>query len=113
MTRAGRGTGQLLLITSLPTSSIFTAHRPNGGLAQHHGPLHRQRTDLPFLFGVGAFSSIGISIGALFELIRRITESGLAITLAIQIFAQAARIHCAGLSHVYPAGHDDDLQSPL
>ena len=42
---------------------------------------------LPFLFGVGAFSSIGISIGALFELIRRITESGLAITLAIQIFA--------------------------
>ena len=34
---------------------------------------------LPFLFGVGAFSSIGISIGALFELIRRITESGLAI----------------------------------
>lgn len=42
---------------------------------------------MPFLFGVGAFSSIGISIGALFELIRRITESGLAITLAIQIFA--------------------------
>ncbi len=41
---------------------------------------------MPFLFGVGAFSSIGISIGALFELIRRITESGLAITLAAQIF---------------------------
>lgn len=41
---------------------------------------------LPFLFGVGAFSSIGISIGALFELIRRITESGLSITLAAQIF---------------------------
>jgi lipopolysaccharide export system permease protein len=42
---------------------------------------------LPFLFGVGAFSSIGISIGALFELIRRVTESGLSINLAIQIFA--------------------------
>lgn len=42
---------------------------------------------LPFLFGVGAFSSIGISIGALFDLIRRITESGLAISLAVQIFA--------------------------
>jgi len=41
---------------------------------------------MPFLFGVGAFSSLGISIGALFELIRRITESGLAITLAVQIF---------------------------
>ncbi|MDB9529296.1 LptF/LptG family permease [Oscillatoria sp. CS-180] len=42
---------------------------------------------LPFLFGVGAFSSIGVSVGALFELIRRVTESGLAIGLAIQIFA--------------------------
>lgn len=42
---------------------------------------------LPFLFGVGAFSSIGISIGALFELIRRVTESGLALSLAVQIFA--------------------------
>jgi lipopolysaccharide export system permease protein len=41
---------------------------------------------MPFLFGVAAFSSIGISIGALFELIRRITESGLSITLAVQIF---------------------------
>lgn len=41
---------------------------------------------LPFLFGVGAFSSIGISIGALFELIRQITNSGLSIMLAGQIF---------------------------
>lgn len=41
---------------------------------------------LPFLFGVGAFSSIGVSVGALFELIRRVTESGLSIWLAIQIF---------------------------
>lgn len=45
-----------------------------------------QELTLPFLFGVGAFSSIGISIGALFELIRRITESGLSLTLALQIF---------------------------
>jgi len=42
---------------------------------------------LPFLFGVGAFSSIGISVGALFELIRRVTDSGLSIGLAMQIFA--------------------------
>ncbi|MBN1613557.1 MAG: LptF/LptG family permease [Deltaproteobacteria bacterium] len=45
-----------------------------------------QELTLPFLFGVGAFSSIGISIGALFELIRRMTESGLSITLAAKIF---------------------------
>ena len=41
---------------------------------------------MPFLFGVGAFSSIGISVGALFELIRRVTESGLSLGLAMQIF---------------------------
>lgn len=41
---------------------------------------------LPFLFGVGAFSSIGISVGALFELIRYVTDSGLSIGLAVQIF---------------------------
>jgi lipopolysaccharide export system permease protein len=41
---------------------------------------------LPFLFGVGAFSSIGVSVGALFELIRKVTESGLSIWLAVQVF---------------------------
>ena len=41
---------------------------------------------LPFLFGVGAFSSIGISVGALFELIRRVTDEGLSIWLALEIF---------------------------
>ena len=41
---------------------------------------------LPFLFGVGAFSSIGISIGALFDLIRRVAESGLALNIAIEVF---------------------------
>ncbi|MGD1906114.1 MAG: LptF/LptG family permease [Leptolyngbyaceae cyanobacterium] len=40
----------------------------------------------PFLFGVGAFSSIGISVGALFELIRQVTNAGLSINLALQIF---------------------------
>ncbi len=42
---------------------------------------------LPFLFGVGAFSSIGISVGALFELIRQVTNAGLSFNLAVQIFA--------------------------
>jgi lipopolysaccharide export system permease protein len=39
----------------------------------------------PFLFGVGAFSSLGVSIAALFDLIRRVTESGLPISVAIQV----------------------------
>lgn len=41
---------------------------------------------LPFLFGVGAFSSIGISAGALFDLIRQVTNSGLSIWIALQVF---------------------------
>ena len=40
----------------------------------------------PFLFGVGAFSSIAVSIGALFELVRKVVESGLPLTLAGEIF---------------------------
>ncbi len=40
----------------------------------------------PFLFGVGAFSSILVSIGAVFELIRKVVESGLPLTLAGQVF---------------------------
>ncbi len=41
---------------------------------------------LPFLFGVGAFSSILVSVGALFDLIRKVTESGLEVSLAMQVF---------------------------
>jgi lipopolysaccharide export system permease protein len=39
---------------------------------------------LPFLFGVVAFSSIGLAVGAV-ELARRVAESGIAITIALQI----------------------------
>ena len=40
----------------------------------------------PFLFGVGAFTSIGVSVDSLFDLIRRVTESGLPFSLAVEIF---------------------------
>lgn len=39
-----------------------------------------------FLFGVGAFSSIGVTIDAVFELVRRVVESGLPIGIAVQVF---------------------------
>lgn len=41
---------------------------------------------MPFVFGVVAFSSIGVSVGILLDLLRRVTESGLPITVALQIF---------------------------
>lgn len=39
----------------------------------------------PFFFGVGAFTSLGVSIGALFELIRKVSEYGLPFGTATQI----------------------------
>lgn len=39
----------------------------------------------PFLFGVGAFSSLGVSVGALFELIRRVSEYGLPLSIAFRV----------------------------
>jgi len=41
---------------------------------------------MPFLFGVVAFSSIGVSVGAAFDLVRRVTEAGLSPTIAFQVF---------------------------
>ena len=40
---------------------------------------------LPFLFGMGIFTSLGLSIGAVFELIRKVTDSGLPWSVAAKI----------------------------
>jgi lipopolysaccharide export system permease protein len=40
---------------------------------------------LPFLFGMGLFTSLGISIGMLFDLIRKVTESGLLLEVALKV----------------------------
>jgi lipopolysaccharide export system permease protein len=39
----------------------------------------------PFLFGVGAFSSVGLAVGTLFDLVRKITDSSLPIGTAIEV----------------------------
>lgn len=41
---------------------------------------------MPFLFGVGAFSSIAVSVGAVFDLVRKVVESGLPIDIALNVF---------------------------
>ena len=40
---------------------------------------------VPFLFGVGLFSSVAVAIGSVFDLVRRIAESGLLIELALRV----------------------------
>ncbi len=40
---------------------------------------------LPFLFGMGIFTSLGLSIGAVFELIRKVTDSGLYWGVAFKV----------------------------
>jgi lipopolysaccharide export system permease protein len=42
---------------------------------------------MPFLFGVGAFSSIVLSIGGLFDLMRQVSQSGLPIMVALEVMA--------------------------
>ncbi len=41
----------------------------------------------PFLFGVAAFTALGMAIGSLFELVRLVAESGLPILSALHVFA--------------------------
>jgi lipopolysaccharide export system permease protein len=42
---------------------------------------------MPFLFGVGAFSSIILAVGSLFDLVRQVTEAGLPLAVAIEVMA--------------------------
>lgn len=39
----------------------------------------------PFLFGMGIFTSLGLAIGTLFDLVRKVTESGLLLGIALKI----------------------------
>ncbi|MFM5899194.1 MAG: LptF/LptG family permease [Dolichospermum sp.] len=40
----------------------------------------------PFLFGVGAFTSVVLAIDSLFELLRKVVESGLPLHVALEVF---------------------------
>lgn len=39
----------------------------------------------PFLFGVGAFSSVGVAIGSVFFLVRKVTEADLPLSIAAKV----------------------------
>jgi lipopolysaccharide export system permease protein len=41
---------------------------------------------LPFLFGVAAFSSVLVAVGTVFDLVRKVVESGLPMAIAINVF---------------------------
>ncbi|HEY9864928.1 MAG TPA: LptF/LptG family permease [Candidatus Obscuribacterales bacterium] len=40
----------------------------------------------PFIFGVGLFSSVALTVGTVFELVRQVAESGLSVGIAVQVF---------------------------
>lgn len=40
----------------------------------------------PFLFGVAAFASVLVAVGTVFDLVRKVVESGLPITIALNVF---------------------------
>jgi lipopolysaccharide export system permease protein len=39
----------------------------------------------PLLFGIGSFTAVSVSVGAVFELLRRVAESGLPLDVAAQV----------------------------
>jgi lipopolysaccharide export system permease protein len=41
----------------------------------------------PFLFGVGAFSAIGIALGTVFELVRQLTDNDISLAIALKVLA--------------------------
>ncbi|HIK31634.1 MAG TPA: LptF/LptG family permease [Oscillatoriales cyanobacterium M59_W2019_021] len=41
----------------------------------------------PFLFGVGAFSSLGVAIGTVFQLVRELADNDISLGLALKVFA--------------------------
>lgn len=57
---------------------------PNSGLSLLDFYIIKELI-LPFMFGMGLFTSLGLSIGTVFDLIRRITESGLVLSIALKI----------------------------
>jgi len=40
---------------------------------------------LPFIFGMGLFSSLGIAVGTLFDLVRQVSESQVLLAIALQV----------------------------
>lgn len=40
----------------------------------------------PFLFGVAAFASVLVAVGTVFDLVRKVVESGLPISIALNVF---------------------------
>ncbi|MBM5810054.1 MAG: LptF/LptG family permease, partial [Cyanobacteria bacterium M_surface_9_m1_291] len=39
----------------------------------------------PLLFGIAAFTAVSLSVGVVFELVRRVSESGLPLWAAVQV----------------------------
>ena len=39
----------------------------------------------PLLFGIAAFTAVTLSVGVVFELVRKVAESGLSIAVATQV----------------------------
>ncbi len=64
--------------------AIKSIDRNNIGLSVMNLYIIRELI-LPFLFGMGIFTSLGLSIGAVFELIRKVTDSGLHWGVAVKI----------------------------
>ena len=62
----------------------------------------------PFLFGVGLFTSVAVTVGALFELVRRVAESGLPYGAALEI---TDRAYIMRDGQILASGAEEELYS--
>ena len=71
-----------LTLLNSPKFNLFTTLFPNISVMDRYIFIQLL---LPFLFGVGAFSSIATSIGSVFDLIRQVTQFGLPLATAVKV----------------------------
>ncbi|MFM7545380.1 MAG: LptF/LptG family permease [Synechococcales cyanobacterium] len=65
--------------------SLLSSILPGGRLSIMDRYL-LQELILPLLFGIGMFSSLGVAIGVVFDLVRQVTDAGLGLDIALQVF---------------------------
>ena len=46
----------------------------------------------PLLFAIAAFTVVSLSVGVMFDLVRRIVESGLPVTVAVQVMVSPGEL---------------------
>jgi len=73
-------------MTSSVSPEDYNPQRPKFSLLSVMDRYLIQELVSPFLFGLGAFTSVGVAIGTVFDLVRQVSEAGLPVAIALKVF---------------------------